>query len=442
MWYDFSVKYKFCASGIIVGLLYVLSMTSYSVYMHRYGFSRINTEIFPPAPKHSLYVEQRSRTKSIQLSSTDHYSKTLSKHLLSNLAQYNRRIIRLSPVELPKKRSNTKKKVRSKFEPTSLKFTVLTTSNILKNSSLNDALSLLLMVTDKDNKTVKGCSFDAVQIFYNDTPQLKALCTVEDLHNGRYKVLCQKHGKTQCFKLTVLAQYCHYEAFRQSPCISMWNHEVLRRNFCFPEASSRVSNVPGESSPSWTLDPHGHCDNLRLHNYMVHALPDNDTCACIDKQFDNVYLIGTSHMRIVAEYLMHKCCNKDFSNISVHHGSMEALNIHYYSWSYFELLRHQIHKSLNTWFRNSNSIAIWVETGSHDFAEIGYEYTMAIGLEHFNQTLAFIQNRVRNSSAMVDLRVLASPPMPDGWYLNNFAIGAFNAKLQLICLVWSMTLTM
>ena len=131
---------------------------------------------------------------------------------------------------------------------------------------------------------------------------------------------------------------------------------------------------------------------------------------------------------------MHKCCNKDFSKIT-YRGSKEALNIHYYSWGYlFAPLRKHIHKYLDNWLRNSNSIAIWIETGSHDFAHNGYEYTMEIGLKHFNQTLEFIKNRARNSSARVDLRVLASPPMPDGWYLNNFAISALNAKLQMICL--------
>ena len=175
-------------------------------------------------------------------------------------------------------------------------------------------------------------------------------------------------------------------------------------------------------------------NNLLLHNDVVYVLPDNDTCACTSKQFDNVYLIGTSHIRIVGDFLMQKCCNKDFSNISEHHGSIEALSIHYYSWPYYELQRDHIHKSLDTWLSKSKSLAIWIETGSHDFAEIGYEYTMEIGLEHFNQTLAFIQNRLRNSSSKVDLRVLASPPMPDGWYFNNFGIGAFNAKLQMICL--------
>ena len=204
--------------------------------------------------------------------------------------------MRLSPGELPKKRENTKEKVRSKFVPESFKFSVLANSNIVKDSQLSDAFSLLLRVTDKSNKTVKGCSFDAVQIFYNDTPQLKALCTVEDLHNGIYKVLCQKHGKTQCFKLTVFAQYCHYEAFRQAPCVLMWNHEVLQYNFCFSKAPSRVSNVHKAYSPSWTLDCYGHCNKLLLQNHVVHILPDKDMCSCISKQFDNVYLIGTSHI--------------------------------------------------------------------------------------------------------------------------------------------------
>ena len=414
MWSALNAKYKSFAAATVI--LYALLSVSYSFYMHSYGKYTTKTAKLQPVSKH--------------------YNKTISKYLLSNLAQYNRRIMKLPPaaVELLKKRENTKQKVPSKFKSKLFKFTMLTNYDLHKDSLSSEDFNLLLMVTDKDNNTVLGCNFDAIQIFHNDTPQLKALCTVEDLHNGRYKVLCKNHGNTQCFKLTIFAQYCHYEAFRQSPSILMWNHKVLQRNFCFPEVSSRVSSVPEEYSPSWTLDSHGHCNSLLLHNHVEHVLPDNDTCECIIKQFDNVYIIGTSHIRMVAAFLMHKCYNKDFSNIPTKHGDLEVLNIHYYSWTFFVQLRDHIQKSLDTWLCTSKSLTIWIEIGSHDLANSGYENTMEIGLEHFNQTLTFIQKHVQNSSARVDLRVLASPPMPVGWYLNNFAIGAFNAKLQMICL--------
>ena len=242
MWSGLNVKYILFTAVIVI--LCALSLMPSSSNMHRYGKYTRKAAKFQPAPKHQ--------------------KKTISKHLLSNLAQYDRRILKLSQEDVTEeKEEHVNMKVPSKFKSKSFKFTLLTNYNyyLHKDSSPCDDFSLLLMVTDKDNKTVKGCSFDAVQIFNNDTPQLKALCTVEDLHNGRYKVLCQKHGKTRCFKLTMSLHSTAITKLSASLRASLsWNHKALQRNFCFPEVSSRVCKAPGESSPSWTLDSHGHCE--------------------------------------------------------------------------------------------------------------------------------------------------------------------------------------
>ena len=59
---------------------------------------------------------------------------------------------------------------------------------------------------------------------------------------------------------------------------------------------------------------------------------------------------------------------------------------------------------------------------------------METGLGLFNQTLAFIKSQIASSSARVDLQVIATFPMPSSWHWNNFAIGAFNTKMNKICL--------
>ena len=141
-------KYKSFAAATVI--LYALLSVSYSFYMHSFGKYTIKTAKLQPVSKH--------------------YNRTISKYLLSNLAQYNRRIMKLPPaaVELLKKRENTKQKVPSNFKSKLFKFTMLTNYDLHKDSLSSDnvnLLVLLLMVTDKDSKTVLGCNFDAIQIF-------------------------------------------------------------------------------------------------------------------------------------------------------------------------------------------------------------------------------------------------------------------------------------
>ena len=75
---------------------------------------------------------------------------------------------------------------------------------------------------------------------------------------------------------------------------------------------------------------------------------------------------------------------------------------------------------------------IWIQTGSWDFTRINFVHSMEIGLQERNETLYYINSRIQESTTRVDLRVLATAPMPTRWFWNNDAIGAFNARMQQI----------
>ena len=130
---------------------------------------------------------------------------------------------------------------------------------------------------------------------------------------------------------------------------------------------------------------------------------------------------------------MHKCHNFDMTHIDVHHSKLEFGNIHFMSGKLIDNFRDDIHKQLPAWLRDNNStIAIWIQTGSWDFAYIGFDYAMGHFIKVFEQILSYIQQEIDRVPYHVDLRVIGTTPMPDKWYNNNFVIGAFNARMRAI----------
>ena len=95
--------------------------------------------------------------------------------------------------------------------------------------------------------------------------------------------------------------------------------------------------------------------------------------------------------------------------------------------------RDNIYKELPVWLRANNStIAIWIQTGSWDFAYTGFNFAMGHFMKVFVQILSYIQQEINRVPYHVNLRVIGTAPMPDKWHNNNFVIGAFNARVRAI----------
>ena len=79
---------------------------------------------------------------------------------------------------------------------------------------------------------------------------------------------------------------------------------------------------------SWILDRNGSCSKLSVGAVApVTQLSDKQICKCMER-FDNVYLIGTSHITIFGDYLMHTCQNLDFADMQKHR-SLRTQTIQY-----------------------------------------------------------------------------------------------------------------
>ena len=311
---------------VFFGILAVSMMLVYT-YLYRNSYNDDKSIYSPLANMPPHYVDAVSAPVVRIIA----YNEKVPEYLLANLDQYNRGAIKLSRKQLQSLKVNKqfgKVKVLSKLKPTSLQYKVI--RNITDHIG---GFHLSLLVTDRNHQPVNGCNFDARQLFQRPSPQV-ALCTVKELQNGTYDFECANNG-VQCFNFTIIVRFCHYEAFIHSPRIRMWNHHVLEREYCkhTPVASEMVD--PGLR---WTLDANGHCEQLIMYNSPAHMLSHNQTCDCINTQFNDIYLVGTSHIRFFADFLMYTCLKKDFSEVVKHHGGLSVRHLHYHDWGFFSVL--------------------------------------------------------------------------------------------------------
>ena len=282
---------------------------------------------------------------------------------------------------------------------------------------------------------IPGCSFWIEQYFIVGGKQHKALCEVGEIEKGVHKIEYANHVGSGCIAVKVFIDFCLYEAFREVPQIQQWRREMLSDEYCFsgPASNTTKGSRNITSSPAtWSIDQNGHCEHLTTEDEKeVRIFNASLTCKCIEK-FDDVYVIGTSHIRFFADYLMHYCHKYDFQKVGKGHNSLHAGNVHYLDYREFVPLDKEMRKNLKTWLKNKKEVAIWIQTGGHDFVFWGYQHAMELGLETFKTTLKYMKEIIAESSTKVDLRVVATAPMPSYWYWNNHAVGAFNAKMQLI----------
>ena len=318
------------------------------------------------------------------------------------------------------------RKTRSKNRVSDLKITV---HEPLSN---NTHITLLLDIHSEKNETSKmsGCNFDVRQRYRVREEEVRiGMCGVNDLFNGSYRIICHNRG-VKCIDIQTKLMFCHYEAFSFKPRIREWKYLVLDKTVCFTN-----KNITDNSLISWSLDTKGSCDRLYIGSHPVNILNRDEMCSCL-MRFDDIYLLGTSHIAMASDYMMHQCYHMDFQNIALpmHQGNLSAGNLHYkINAKFLKELHFLIHQELSQWLSKKGSrIAIWIQSGSWDFVRYSLVYSIEVGLWYFREALLYIKSRMLTCDCEVDLRVISPPPMPEIHHWNNAAIGAFTSKLKLI----------
>ena len=271
--------------------------------------------------------------------------------------------------------------------------------------------------TGQHDSSACGFSFTIKQ-YFGESFNHVAQCSYEDYKNGTYSAKCNKHyGK--CTKLTIMLDYMNFEAFLEHPKIIPLHYTIKELSMC-----SKV-NIASKAF-NWEINNSGKCERLFEGNNPVSLTSDDMICSHL-KTYSDVYIVGPSHLRFFADYIMHKCYGRNMTKISPFHDDLTTENIHFVEWRYMDQINKNFHTYLPEWTKHKKSIAVWLQTGSSEFSNIGFDIAMD-KLPLLQKTLIYIKAFTMASGSHVDLRVLGTPPMPDGWFWNNHAIAHFNAK--------------
>ena len=279
-----------------------------------------------------------------------------------------------------------------------------------------------------------GSNFLVMQ--YLDTNvTTKSPCHVKDHFNGMYSIVCSPLNM-QCYKLSIELRYTFFQAYfilekerrPQIPInkVPIWTKKLI----CFNETKTSTSTSP----ISWTLNKKGECQTLVLQGKPIQVLPVPNICSCM-KQYNDIYMIGTSHIKYVAEFIMHECTNLDLRNVGIHHFDLSSKNIHYLRRVYFKELWMHAKEDLQA-LKNKPSnaiVGVWIQVGAWDdvYDSINKSFHQ---VALFEKALKDIKAIINDTAAQVNLQVLATPPISDRFSsavkTNNFAIGALNARIQ------------
>ena len=278
-----------------------------------------------------------------------------------------------------------------------------------------------------------GCTFKAQQTFRQHGEERISLCSIEDFFNGTYRIVCTKPG-VPCVGIHVKLLFCYNTIIK-------WKHDlsVIKDIFCFEDLVKLSPTPPPLKKAgkivSWSKDKHGHCKNLYIDNILQRKFTANETRSCMAR-YDNVYLVGTSHIAQFGDYLMRTCTGIDMRGIEpgLKHGNMDVGNLHFRDGRYSELLYAVVKNELNIWLSKGSKVAIWFQTGSWDYIHVNVSYSIDIALDCYEKAIIYTKSTAaKHKNSTVDLHIIASPPRPAHTANIRMAeISAFDAKLQLI----------
>ena len=295
-----------------------------------------------------------------------------------------------------------------------------------KNYTHAEELQILADVINATGGGVLGCNFAAIEFYQKWNKRHSSVCYTIDHFNGSYGVVCANPG-VKCLKLVLKILYCNFEAYSYEPRYKAWDHTILAETVCFRSARQYTR----QRFVSWSMDSKDFCDKLYVDNVLQIKFTPQQFCQCMD-YYDDVYLIGTSHIAIFGDFLMHTCRGLDLTphKVGLKHGNLNGGNIHFADGRFTDRMYTVLHSNLTAWLENKTRVAIWIQTGSWDFTYRNLNYAMHEALDYYKKSVQLILSQAALQGVRVDLRVLASPPMPTGFHWNSFAITAFNVRLQ------------
>ena len=293
------------------------------------------------------------------------------------------------------------------------------------NYTINEMRHAYIMIDELMQRSMKGGSSFYVVQHFGPNFQSITMCSVVDHFNGSYSVNCPGY-KMECIKVLIYLQFDHFSAF----------HDLIKKRvkknslLLYNKTTCPDENFIADPIPIlWMTNEKGKCQMLRLQGRSIIPPSLPEICECV-KYFDDIYILGVSHIRYIALFLSVRCIGLNKTVEKGHDWSHG--NIHYLSWRYMKDLPARAMDTVPQWFnRKANStIAIWIQFGAWGMSRSGLAFTYNKHINFYREGLENILKLISKSNINVDLRILGPAAASDQVMMNNFAVGAANTKLR------------
>ena len=245
----------------------------------------------------------------------------------------------------------------------------------------------------------------------------RQMCSFWDFFNGTYIVWCPPMIGELCMNISILLQHTNFTAYNS--CSHPMHHTIWRGAACShdrddvdkPSGSrqlvSHVTSLP-KSPVLWQETANKRYSILTRSNRKFKPFDKSALCARV-KTFRKLIMVGSSHMRFKADYLIWKCYQLP-SNLSARHHSLTVGNIHFIWRSHGRHFVTLLEKELSRDKLDRNDVVL-TQTGAHDMAYNGLPSTLETMTHSYVQVIKELKRR--SVQIGFQLMVITSPPVAD-----------------------------
>ena len=267
----------------------------------------------------------------------------------------------------------------------------------------------------RKTKTSGGSCF----YVYSETASsaIRQMCSFWDHFDGTYIVWCPAMGVERCMNISIALEHTNFTAY--SSCRHPL-HRTIWRDLVCERKTSGFGNFLASQPPTPEVDGlpkrpvlwERTTDNrfaLRTQAHKTFQTMNQSTlCECV-KQFRKILMIGASHMRFKADYLVFKCYQLP-EGLRSTHRDLSIENVHYIAKDHASHFQGLLLDTLTRDKLNKNDLVI-LQTGAHDMAKIGLQALLTIFMDRYGKFVA----QLKRLSDEIGFRliVVTSPPVAD-----------------------------
>ena len=256
-------------------------------------------------------------------------------------------------------------------------------------------------------------------------------CPFTDHYDGRYTARCTFVQRTGCGPMLITRQANDFSSYRTRDNnraeVVVYN-ETVCVELATPPSAFDLYRRP--IMATWT-DADKRTTRL-THNYGVPVTTLNSSTMCrrLFERYDNVVMVGASHMRYSFDYLLAECnAHFDFSNIRLKHGDFRRGKLSFNVALVVEQFNGTLEKCVRK-YGSANGTLYVLQFGAHDLADKELARVLYVSVDEFvTGVLALVR-------CGCDVVVRSTPPFPDRNFYhkkkgcrNNYAISAFNYRV-------------